>query len=85
MSWTRLIRFIAREDGQIHLGQVESYDVGLAAADGNTITANVITGSVFGGQVTGRKLTVDKVRISLKRLFFLTRLTPIASLSARHG
>ncbi|KAG6103233.1 hypothetical protein E4U31_002955 [Claviceps sp. LM219 group G6] len=61
-NWTRLIRFIAREDGQVHLGEVkptEQSDVGLAALDGPKVFAKVITGSVFDGVVTSRTLTVD--------------------------
>ncbi|KAG6003805.1 hypothetical protein E4U21_001659 [Claviceps maximensis] len=60
-NWTRLIRFVAQEDGQIHLGEVdpaEHADIGLAVLEGKTISARVITGSVFDGIVSSTTLTV---------------------------
>ncbi|KAG6022477.1 hypothetical protein E4U40_004583 [Claviceps sp. LM458 group G5] len=63
-NWTRLIRFIAHEDGQVHLGEViptEHADVGLAALDGPKVFAKAITGSVFDGVVTSRTLTVESL------------------------
>ncbi|KAG6321224.1 hypothetical protein E4U44_005345 [Claviceps purpurea] len=63
-NWTRLIRFIAHEDGQVHLGEViptEHADVGLAAVDGPKVFAKAITGSVFDGVVTSRTLTVESL------------------------
>mgnify|MGYP001099438466 CR=1 FL=1 len=64
-NWHRLIRFIAEEDGQIHLGEIdhERYpDVGLASLSGEKIKARLITGSVFDGIVTDKILHVAHVR-----------------------
>ncbi|TQS33119.1 hypothetical protein Golomagni_06548 [Golovinomyces magnicellulatus] len=64
MSWTHLIRFIAEEDGQIHLGQVDAAqhpDVGLAVINGEKVTAKLITGSVFDGVVTEKTLQVARL------------------------
>ncbi|KAG5928606.1 hypothetical protein E4U42_000320 [Claviceps africana] len=61
-DWTRLIRFVAREDGQIHLGEVsptEHADIGLALLEGKTVSARAITGSVFDGLVSSTTLTVQ--------------------------
>ena len=65
--WTHLIRFIAQEDGQIHLGQIdisEHPDVGLSSYEGKKIAAKVVSGSVYDGTITDRVLHVDRVRIS---------------------
>lgn len=64
MSWTHLIRFIAEEDGQIHLGQVDvaQYpDVGLAMMNGEKVTAKLISGSAFDGTVTDRAMHVARL------------------------
>lgn len=45
--WTHLVRFIAKEDGQVHLGQVDSTrfpDVGLAMLNGEKLTVREIKG-----------------------------------------
>ena len=63
-SWTHLIRFVAQEDGQIHLGQVDpkTYpDLGIASVEKKKIVANIITGSVFDGTVTERTMTVAQL------------------------
>ncbi|QPG97306.1 hypothetical protein C2857_006122 [Epichloe festucae Fl1] len=62
-NWTRLIRFIAEEDGQTHLGEVDSShpDIGLAIFEGQTVSARAITGSVFDGIVSSRTLTVQRL------------------------
>ncbi|KAM0794248.1 fumarylacetoacetate hydrolase [Usnea florida] len=63
-SWTHLIRFIAQEDGQIHLGQVDpkTYpDLGIASVEKKKIVANLITGSVFDGTVTDKKMSVSQL------------------------
>lgn len=63
-SWTHLIRFVAEETGQIHLGQIDATeypDVGLASVEGKKITAKEITGSIFDGVVTEKVLTVKQV------------------------
>lgn len=63
-QWTHLIRFIAKEDGQIHLGQIDSAqfpDVGLAHFEGKDVSAKEVTGGLYDGAVTDRVLHVDKV------------------------
>lgn len=65
-NWTHLIRFIAEEDGQIHLGQInpsQTPDVGLATFEKKTVTAKIISGSIFDGTVTDRQLTVKQVSL----------------------
>lgn len=62
--WTHLIRFIAREDGQIHLGQIDAKrfpDVGLATFEGKEVDAKVVTGSIYDGVVTDQTLHVSQV------------------------
>jgi hypothetical protein len=68
-SWTHLIRFVAEETGQIHLGQIDAKefpDVGLVSFEGKKITAKEITGSIFDGVVTDKVLTVKQVSSSLE-------------------
>ena len=63
-SWTHLIRFVAQEDGQIHLGQVDpkTYpDLGIASVEKKKIVAKIITGSVFDGTVTEKTMTVSQL------------------------
>ncbi|KAF7125410.1 hypothetical protein CNMCM5793_001588 [Aspergillus hiratsukae] len=63
-AWTHLVRFIAEEDGQVHLGQVdptEFPDVGIAMLNGEKVTAKEIKGSVFDGVVQNRVLTVSQI------------------------
>ena len=63
-SWTHLIRFVAEETGQIHLGQIDSNeypDVGLATMQGKKVVAKEISGSIFHGVVTDKLLTVKQV------------------------
>jgi hypothetical protein len=70
-NWTRLIRFIAEEDGQVHLGEVDAGqvpDVGLAVLNGEKVTAKLITGSIFDGVVTDKTLHVARV-CSLPNIF----------------
>ncbi|KAH7072512.1 hypothetical protein FB567DRAFT_584185 [Paraphoma chrysanthemicola] len=60
-SWTHLVRFIAEEDRQIHIGQVNALtypDVGLAHRNGEKIEVNLITGSIYDGIVTNKKLHI---------------------------
>jgi hypothetical protein len=47
-SWTRLIRFLAYEDAQVHLGEPvdPDLDVGAAFAEGNRIEAWVLDAEV---------------------------------------
>lgn len=62
-SWTRLIRFVAEEDGHIHLGQVDADipDVGIAAFKGIPISAKLIEGSLYDGVVSDTTMTVKQV------------------------
>lgn len=63
-NWTRLVRFIAEEDGQIHYGEVDTKkysDIGLATLGGEKITARLIQGSIFDGVVTDKNLTIGRV------------------------
>lgn len=62
--WTHLIRFVAVEDGHIHLGQLvdTTRDVGEDSVKGVKIQAFVIEGTIFDGRVTQEVLTVEKVR-----------------------
>lgn len=63
-SWTHLIRFVAEETGQIHLGQIDAKvypDLGIASVEGKKIVAKEITGSIFDGMVTDKELTVKQV------------------------
>jgi len=61
-NWTHLIRFIAEEDGQIHLGEVDGKtDIGLASFNGEKITAKLIKGSIYDGKVTSKTLTVKQL------------------------
>ncbi|BCR83189.1 fumarylacetoacetate hydrolase family protein [Aspergillus chevalieri] len=61
-NWTRLIRFIAEEDGQVHLGEVDTnQDVGLALFNKEKVTAKLVTGSIFDGTVTAKRLQVAQL------------------------
>ncbi|KAH8770729.1 hypothetical protein F5883DRAFT_416185 [Diaporthe sp. PMI_573] len=62
-SWTHLIRFIAVEDGLVHLGQVcdTSVDIGLATKEHKDVKAKLVSGSVFDGKVTDRIMTVAQL------------------------
>lgn len=57
---THIVRFVAVEDGRVHLGQLTdtSRDVGLDSVAGTLITAYEINGSIFNGEVTQNVLTV---------------------------
>ncbi|GAP82629.2 putative fumarylacetoacetate hydrolase [Rosellinia necatrix] len=63
-NWTHLIRFIAKEDHQLHLGQLvdTSRDVGKDSVDGVEIKAYLIRGTIFDGKiVTGAVYTVERL------------------------
>ncbi|KAJ5806094.1 uncharacterized protein N7503_003696 [Penicillium pulvis] len=63
-TWTHLIRFIADEDGQVHIGQVNETqfpDVGLSILNGEKVTAKEIKGSIFDGVVQDKVLTVARI------------------------
>ncbi|CAH0051950.1 unnamed protein product [Clonostachys solani] len=62
--WTHLVRFLAVEDGRIHLGQIDAKkwpDIGLALDIGARITANLIEGNAFNGIVTNRTMEISRV------------------------
>lgn len=64
-NWSHLIRFIAKEDGQVHLGQVDVKmfpDVGLSTFEGKDVTVQEISGDLFSGRVTAKSLSVERVR-----------------------
>ncbi|KAJ5553748.1 hypothetical protein N7494_003126 [Penicillium frequentans] len=62
-SWTHLVRFIAVEDSQVHLGQLvdTTRDVGRDSADGVKIAVKVIEGTIFDGRVTEEVLHVKQL------------------------
>lgn len=63
-NWTHLIRFVAKEDGQIHLGQIDPTsqpDVGLATYEKKELKAQLIEGSIYDGVVTEKFMTVSQV------------------------
>lgn len=88
-SWTRLIRFIAEEDGQVHLGEVDTnQDVGLALLNKEKVTAKLVTGSIFDGAVADKQLQVAQVCLQkpkVVRNVTFTNLTPPAPFSNRDG
>ncbi|KAM0791531.1 hypothetical protein ACM66B_005980 [Microbotryomycetes sp. NB124-2] len=64
--WTRLVRFVAQEDGQEHYGQPvdESIDVGLAVHEGQSVGVHKVVGQrlPFDGQVdTHSTLTIKQL------------------------
>ena len=63
-KWTHLIRFIAQEDGQIHLGQVDPKthpDLGVLIVEKKKVEAKVIIGTIFDGIVTDQTMTVSQL------------------------
>lgn len=63
-SWGYLCRFVAKEDGQIHLGQVNPErwpDVGLSIYNGEQVDVKLVTGSVYDGSVTDVTMTISTV------------------------
>lgn len=64
-NWTHLIRFIAKEDGQAHYGQVDATrypDVGLTTYEGKEeVKVKEVTGGLYDGVVTDRELSVAQV------------------------
>ncbi|CAG8947105.1 unnamed protein product [Penicillium salamii] len=61
--WTHLVRFIAVEDSQVHLGQLvdTTRDVGRDSVDGVKIAVKVIEGTIFDGRVTHDILHVKQL------------------------
>lgn len=73
-TWTHLIRFVARQDGQVHLGQLvdTTRDVGLDSLASKTIQAYRIEGSIFDQDgAAAAKVTRDILTVK-------TLLSPIA-------
>ncbi|KAF9890634.1 hypothetical protein FE257_005765 [Aspergillus nanangensis] len=62
-SWTHLVRFIAVEDSQVHLGQLvdTTRDVGQDSVGGVQIAVYVINGSIFDGRVTDQVMHVKQL------------------------
>ncbi|KAI1619334.1 hypothetical protein EDD37DRAFT_597359 [Exophiala viscosa] len=63
-QWTHLVRFLAQEDGQIHLGQVDATkwpDVGLATFKGEKVDARLVTGSIYDGVVNQRIMHISQL------------------------
>lgn len=63
-TWTHLVRFIAEEDNQIHLGNVDASkypDVGLSTFKGEKVAVSLVAGSAFYGTVTDKVMHVKQV------------------------
>jgi len=71
-NWSHLVRFIAEEDHQIHLGQLvdTDEDVGLATFEGKPVKAKLINGTIFDGVVSEKVLTVKQVIFLILSDFF---------------
>lgn len=64
-NWTHLVRFLAKEDGQVHLGQIDAKqfpDVGTALEKGQSVSAKLVSGGVFDGVVTDKSMIISQVR-----------------------
>ncbi|KAE8355908.1 hypothetical protein BDV28DRAFT_162297 [Aspergillus coremiiformis] len=63
MTWTHLIRFIAVEDSQEHLGQLVDItrDIGKDSVHGVQIAAYIIEGTIFHGRVTKTIMHVQQL------------------------
>lgn len=63
MSWTHLVRFIASEDHQVHLGQLidTTRDIGQDTVDGVEIAVFLIDGTIYNGRVTKQIMHVKQV------------------------
>jgi hypothetical protein len=68
-DWTHLVRFIAVEDNQIHLGQLvdTSRDIGLDSVNGVEIKAYLIVGDLYSGKITSHVYTVKQVSLGSKK------------------
>ena len=72
--WTHLVRFLAEEDGQIHLGQVDAKkwpDVGLGTFKGEKIEAKLVTGTIYDGVVTDKIMHISKVHATISEYLLL--------------
>ncbi|KEF62548.1 uncharacterized protein A1O9_00521 [Exophiala aquamarina CBS 119918] len=60
---THIIRFVAKEDGRIHLGQLvdTNCDVGVDSVKGKQIKAYLINGSIFCPEITQYIYTVQQL------------------------
>lgn len=60
---THIIRFIAKEDNKVHLGQLvdTTRDIGLDSIEGKEIKAYLINGTIFQAQVTPHVYTVQSL------------------------
>jgi hypothetical protein len=63
-SWTHLVRFVAREDKKVYLGQPvhPERDIGTDTYNGTESKVYQIEGSIFDGKVSEKILTIDHVR-----------------------
>ncbi|EEA23550.1 hypothetical protein TMatcc_002427 [Talaromyces marneffei ATCC 18224] len=68
-SWTHLVRFIAVEDSQEHLGQLVDTirDVGRDNVDGKDIAVYLIDGTIFDGKETKEVLHVKQLLSPVSR------------------
>ncbi|KAI1812825.1 5-carboxymethyl-2-hydroxymuconate isomerase [Poronia punctata] len=65
-DWTHIIRFIAKEDHQVHLGQLvdPTRDAGKDSLDGEVgIKAYLVRGSIFDGRVVSTSLVYTVERL----------------------
>ena len=62
--WTHLVRFVAEDDDQIHLGQLvdTSRDIGRDSVQETKIQAYLIIGDIFNGTISDKIYTIKKVR-----------------------
>lgn len=68
MTWTRCVRFIAKETKKIHLGQPKGTDdIALALENGSQVQCQEILGDIYNGKVTDTVLTIDKILSPLER------------------
>ena len=86
-SWTHLVRFIAVEDSQEHLGQLvdTTRDVGLDSAEGKEIAVYLIDGTIFDGKVTKEILHVKQVCHLISHFAYSIVNSEVASLSGFPG
>ncbi|KAJ5783015.1 2-keto-4-pentenoate hydratase [Penicillium paradoxum] len=68
-SWTHLVRFIAVEDSQVHLGQLvdTTRDIGRDSINGVEIAVYVINGTAFDGHVTNEIMHVKQLLSPVSR------------------
>ncbi|KAL3481294.1 fumarylacetoacetate hydrolase [Aspergillus californicus] len=61
--WTHLVRFVAAEDGHVHLGQLidSSRDIGQDTVEGKNIAVYLVEGTIFDGRITSQILHVKQL------------------------